>query len=229
MKNIVVFDIEALTFSFKADKGCLLCVGYKYLNEGKAMVLRRTQFDDPFNDKKLCEQIYPILANAEGWITHNGKHFDVPFLNTRFLLNGLQPLPHTTRHFDTCDVMYHKLKMGNSLKNAIEQFKIPTEKTPLDLRGSLKAALGDKKEMDYIVDHCKRDIVATESLYTTLAPLGAPGWSMKTLVDRPEVCPSCGKSGEIHRRGWNKLVTRKSPRFQCQACGHWFSGKIEKI
>lgn len=168
MKNVIIFDIEACTWNFKADKGFLLCVGYKYLGDTKTTVLQRKfPVKDVFDDKELCQRVYDVLADdsVEAYIGHNLKWFDIPFFNTRLLLNGLPPLPQT-RVFDTCNTMYKKLRMGNSLKNAIFQFKLPAEKTALDLPGSLRAAMGDKKEMALIVDHClaPHHKVLTESL-----------------------------------------------------------------
>ena len=229
-KNIIVFDIEACTWNFKADKGFLLCVGYKYLGDSKTTVLEKKKFGDPFDDKELCKRVYDVLADSsvEGYIGHNHKWFDIPFLNTRFLLNGMSPLPQA-RIFDTCDVMYKKLKMGNSLKNAIWQFKLPSEKTTLDLPGSLRAAMGDKKEMALIVDHCRKDVESTELLYNKLLPLGANGWSMAALSRNKEACPQCGVVGKLVRKGWKVAVSRKSQQFQCMACGGWHCGKAEAL
>lgn len=229
MRNVVIFDIESCTWNFKADKGFLLCVGYKYLGDKKITVLTREFPDDPFNDKKLCKEIYDVLSKAEGLITHNGKRFDVPFLNTRFLLNGLPVLPPALRHFDTCETIFKKLKMGASLKNSIEEFGLPSEKTALSLKGSLQAVYGDKKQYKWIVDHCRKDVQATEKLYEKLKALGAPGWSMAALADRPSSCPVCGESGGLQRRGWNKAIKRQTPRYQCQNCGGWSSGKSQPI
>ncbi len=230
MKNVIIFDIEAVTFGFKADKGFLLCVGYKYLNEGKPIVLKRQFPAEPFDDKALCKQIYEVLADpsVEAYIGHNVKWFDIPFLNTRFLMNRLPPLP-PVRVFDTCNTMYKNLKMGNSLKNAIFQFKLPAEKTSLDLPGSLRAGMGNKKEMDLIVDHCYKDVDATEKLYKVLAPLGHQGWNLSALSNKLASCPHCLASNKLQRRGWNVAIKKRSPRFQCQKCGGWSSGKSEKI
>lgn len=230
MKNIIVWDLESCTWNFKADKGFLLCVGYKFLGEPKIHILeRKFPHRDIFDDKDLCKQAYEVLADpsVEGYIGHNLNFFDVPFLNTRLLLNGLPVLPRV-KIFDTCNVMYKKLRMGNSLKNAIFQFKLPSEKTSLDLPGSLRAAAGDKKEMRLITDHCVKDVQATEELYKRVAPLGAPGWSIGALSKKPDACPSCG-SAKLQRRGWNVALKRRSPRLQCQDCGAWSSGKTEVI
>lgn len=229
MKNVVIWDIECVTFNFKLDKGFLLCVGYKYLDEGKVEVLTRPLGGDPFDDKALAKATYDILSNAEAVITHNGKRFDVPAINTRLLLNGLPVLPATLRHFDTCETIFKKLKMGASLKNCISEFDLPSEKTALDLKGSLRAVMGNKKDYNWIVDHCKKDVLATEALYKRLAPMGAPGWSMAALKGKKEACPTCGDAGRMQRRGWNVAIKNRSPRFQCQKCGGWVSGKSEPI
>jgi uncharacterized protein YprB with RNaseH-like and TPR domain len=47
------------------------------------------------NDKRIIEGIWALVNEADIVIAHNGQKFDMPRLNSRFILNGLQPpLPY---------------------------------------------------------------------------------------------------------------------------------------
>lgn len=228
---MIVWDLECVGFNFKGDKGFLLCVGYKYLGDKKTYVIeRKFPSKDCFDDKELCQEISKVLSadGVEAYIGHNLNWFDVPFMNTRLLLNGLPPLPKV-KVFDTCSVSYKLLRVGNSLGNLIQQFDLPAEKTRLSLPGSLRAAMGDKKEMALISDHCRKDVIATEELYKVLLPLEVAGWSRASLSRDMTACPRCAKTGGLLRRGWNIAIKKKAPRLQCKFCRGWSSGKAEAI
>jgi hypothetical protein len=168
------------------------------------------------------------LSDADGWVTQNGKRFDVKFLNTRLLKNNLPPLPGTTRHFDTQEVMWKKLKMRTRLESAQKFFGFPEAKTPVSLETWVNAAGGSKESMSEVIHHCEQDIKVTEMLYKKLIPLGGYAWSVASMSEKPAACPHCAGE-EIQRRGWNYALKQKSPRFQCLGCGGWSRGKPEKI
>ena len=41
------------------------------------------------NDKRISEDIWQFIEKADVIMAHNGKRFDMPRLNTRFILNGI--------------------------------------------------------------------------------------------------------------------------------------------
>ena len=55
------------------------------------------------DDKRISEGIWKLVDQADIVIAHNGSQFDVPNLNTRFLLNDLPP-PKLYQTIDTLRV-----------------------------------------------------------------------------------------------------------------------------
>ncbi len=55
--------------------------------EGDAFVVRQYFLRDPSEEPAALAAIEAVLARCSGWVTFNGRAFDVPLLETRFTLN----------------------------------------------------------------------------------------------------------------------------------------------
>lgn len=225
MAKIIIWDIECHTFRFKADLGFMLCCGFKELGQPKVEVFSRDNIrQSPLNDKKLVEAIYDRLITADMIVTHNGKWFDVPWLNSRLLHWGLDPLPNIP-HFDTCEVAYKKLRIGNSLKAVGKFLGCKVQKTETDMNDWLLAGAGNEKALRTIVTHNIHDVKLTEEVYVKLRPLGFKHPNLASVNDAPDQCPICSKKGTLERRGWIYGAVNKSKRYHCLkrkgGCGAW--------
>src|ERR1700692_766853 len=86
------YDIEAT--SLPADMGFTLCVGIKPWNE-PTKIIRIDDFSSYKNrrwdDKELVKAVKAELERYRIAIAWNGDDYDVRYLNTRLVLNGLKP------------------------------------------------------------------------------------------------------------------------------------------
>lgn len=55
------------------------------------------------DDSRIVVSLWQLIDRADIIVAHNGKKADVPWINTRFILNGLNP-PSPYYLIDTCDV-----------------------------------------------------------------------------------------------------------------------------
>jgi len=226
--KIVLWDLETFGFDFRADKGFILCGSYRELGGPIHTISRKNLGRDMWNDKEVCKRLYDVLVKADMWVTHNGRRFDIPFLNTRLLKHNLAPLPPVP-HFDTCEVIWKRLKMSARLENVQKFFKFRSKKTDLWLETWAKAAAGNVKALKYVINHCEADIRVLAAGYKKLRVLGYRYPNMAALFEDNQRCPYCGKTNTSQRRGWNLAKVRRSQRFQCRACRGWYAGKPEKI
>jgi uncharacterized protein YprB with RNaseH-like and TPR domain len=217
------FDIEATRLD--ARWGVILCIGYR-LGDGKIKIPTLNDFSpkDCLDDKGLvrhfAEEVYPL---ADFSIGHFSTYYDIPFINTRLIKHGLKPLPNAKfiPHIDTWKTARYKLKLDNNRLATIQNFFASEfKKTDVDPEHWARAAIGCKKSLKYIVEHCKYDILVLEDIYAKIKP----------LIDEPsrhlfddEGCVECG-SHKLQRRGFARTLTRKYPRYQCTACGRWQKG-----
>lgn len=177
--RIVAWDIE--TTDLKALMGRILCCSFfpvadPTVSERKPKTVRidrkpwkRT---DPIDDGALCVAIRDELEKYNCIVTWNGKMFDLPFLNARLLKAGEREV----RHQFHLDLMYYaggiSLRVGSrKLVNVQKFFKLADEKTDIEWEMWNRAALGDKKAMKIIVEHCEQDVKVLEQAYWKLLPM----------------------------------------------------------
>lgn len=207
--------------TLKASINSIICFGYKELGSRSTYCKSAWDFKawrkDINNDKDLVRFVYETLVDADLIITHNGKRFDLKFLNTRLALWGMPPLP-SIPHVDTCSVAKANLFMfNNSLKTLGELSgtkKLESGGADLWLRVSRR----ERKALREMVKYCKGDVKALEALFLKLRPM------IKNLpdFDRPG-CPACGHA-RVQKRGLMLCRKKSYTRMQCQKCGHWFKG-----
>jgi uncharacterized protein YprB with RNaseH-like and TPR domain len=155
-----VFDLE--TSSLNADFGIVLCAVVQSAT-GESTVLRGDEINPGWkkgrsDDSALVAAIANELIKYDIICAHNGKRFDVPFIQTRLARWGLSPMPKL-RLIDPVLLARNNYKMSsNSLQRLLGMFGL-NEKTVVDNDVWLRAALdGDSDAMDYIVEHCVKDV-----------------------------------------------------------------------
>lgn len=225
----ILSNYPGITFS--ADLSSIICIGWKVLGEKKTHCINAWDYPnwkkDKNDDSMVLKDFLEEIKYADGLITQNGKKFDVPFLQTRLLLNNLETIADL-RHADT-RFLARKLKLSSkSLKR-------------------MGYLLGDEKKSDsggwetwcdiyfndcdkakrHMVKYCKQDVVTTESVFNklkrfakgaNLLPNMNQFRSPKQLEEGTEVCPVCG-SENIFKNGWHYTNTKSYQRVKCKDCG----------
>lgn len=160
-----VFDIE--TSHLQADFGIVLCACVK--GDGEKVTSFRGDTLIPgwktkrSDDSILVKAIAEKLDEYDVWVAHNGRRFDIPFLNTRLIKAGLKPLRTPKVLIDPVELARNKLRMSYNSLEKLAQHLGCNSKTDVDPSQWLRAILdGDKKAMDYIVSHCREDVVTLE-------------------------------------------------------------------
>ena len=74
-------------------------VGVAYF-DGPRLVLRQYFMRHPGEEAALLAALADLLAEFPLWVTFNGKTFDVPLLDTRFLVTRRAALPRPAHHLD---------------------------------------------------------------------------------------------------------------------------------
>src|SRR5213592_2031591 len=82
---VAFLDIEAS--NLKADFGTVVVTSIKPYGGDPITFTAK-----PGRDKKLLIAVAAELSKYQAWVTFYGKLFDVPFINSRMLVNGLPPL-----------------------------------------------------------------------------------------------------------------------------------------
>lgn len=176
---------------------------------------------DVENDKKLLKNIWRLLDEADIIITQNGKKFDIPKLNARFVLNGMKP-PSSFRQIDTYQIARKHFKFtSNKLEYLTDKLCTKHKKSKHKkyhgfelwkacMRGDIEAW----KEME---DYNVIDVLSLEELYYKLAP-----WdnSINFSLYSDEITPTCScGSKSFSKSGFYYTNASKFQKYKCTECG----------
>lgn len=171
--KIVFFDIE--TTNLRANIGHVLVVCALPLDKDIIQIFRlderKYRASKKYNDSRMLLAVKEYLEGSFCWVSWNGKMFDIPFLNSRLLLNGIetiQPRMHV-------DLMYYArrpfLQITSSRLAAVAKaFKLSNQKDEFDYDPWQAAEHLEKWGMDYVCNHCCQDVKVLKEAFNVLAP-----------------------------------------------------------
>jgi uncharacterized protein YprB with RNaseH-like and TPR domain len=179
--NLAVVDLECT--SLKSDQGFLLCGGIKPIGkEGEVYGLRDVGLGTSRYalDSRLVRRLIERMNEFDGWVTWNGLMFDLPWLDDRAMICGLDP---PARRFARGLDMMWMARQGKStftssrLDWVAKSLKCPIEKTALNMNTwkdaeaeAIRRFKGGSESYQYIVEHCAADLGVTEFVYEKLKP-----------------------------------------------------------
>lgn len=223
--KVLFFDIEST--GLNATFGTILCIGYKFLNDPDVHVptiLDGKRRKDMLDDKKLVERFAKVYNHCDYSVGHYSSRFDLPMIRTKLLKFGLPPLPPKP-HIDTWWIARRELKLHSNRLAVLQDFLgVSNSKTPLKPDDWIQAAHGSKAALDYIVEHCRCDVLVLEEVFMKLRPLAKEEPNRNLFVpSAADACPSCG-SAHLTRQGFKVAKSRRYQQYQCQTCGKWTRG-----
>ncbi|MFN7834855.1 MAG: ribonuclease H-like domain-containing protein [Burkholderiaceae bacterium] len=224
-KKVGFLDIE--TTNLNASMGRVMVVGVKGLHDSKVTIYKQTDIEGwnatpatILQDKKLLQKALPHLEEFDEIVTWYGLKFDVPFLNTRLLINQLPVIP-PQRHLDLCRVSQKKLKFQSNRLGAVLEDLGMLPKTSEPKKVWQLAQIGHAASINKLAAYCENDVLRLEDVYHRLLPMynytiggktGKDGWGN-------EVCAACGHH---HLKSDGIRYDNIGPyrRLKCVACGH---------
>lgn len=166
-KTFCMFDIE--TTNLDADVGWILCASFMPVG-GKPYTIRGKR-----DDITILARIRRELHKYDYYVTWYGTGFDFPFVATRLLLNRKEAIGYV-RHIDLYYVARFKFKFFNNRLDNVADGLFGGDSVKTKLRGSVwfAARSHDRKTretaIDYIVEHCEKDVEELEALFHELIP-----------------------------------------------------------
>lgn len=197
----------------------------KWLGDPASKIIYRDQRGkkDIENDKELVSGLWKLLDEADIVITQNGKNFDSPKLNARFLTHGMPP-PSPYKHLDTYQIVKKVAKFtASSLEYLSEKLctkykKLKHKKFP-GFSLWKECLSGNQDAWQEMKTYNMHDVLATEELYGKLQ-----AWdnSIKfdSYNDNEFKSCNCGSRSFIYK-GYSYTTAGKYQRFKCTSCGKW--------
>lgn len=176
-----MLDLE--TSNLNADYGVILCGVFKPLGK-QSEVIRLDHSPDykkkPWDDSWVVKQLAKYISQhkVDILVTYNGSMFDVPFLNARAMLTDINLRENFVfKHIDLYWIARKKIHTHDNKLDTVARFlKCHTSKTHIEGDCWTRAMTGDKKSMDYIVEHCVKDVKVLEEVYEKMKPFIKQIW-----------------------------------------------------
>jgi hypothetical protein len=221
-QNVIEFDREWY----------MLCYASKWLGQKQTKVYSLPDYErykqDPEDDYEVVKMLRDQLDEADIVIAHNGDSFDIKKANARFIHHKLTP-PSPYKTIDTKKVAKRYFRFNSNKLDDLGQLfdlgkKVNTGGFEL-WKGCMQ---GDMRSWRKMAKYNKQDVDLLEKVYLHMRPWMNTHHNMNVLSGKAHACPKC-ESTNMQRRGYSINKVSKTQRWQCQGCGGWSSGKVERL
>ena len=221
-------------------EGSIICICYKWAGEKQVHALT---WDKRHNERKMLLDFITVMNMTDELVTHNGDKFDIVWIRTRCLVNGVPMMPDYTS-IDTYKEAKHRFNfMSNKLSHIAKVCglgeKLDTGgaklwkqvlmgETELENKDFWKRLLlgNNPAALRHMVDYCKQDVRLLEKVWDKMNPYIKSkshfGWGTNT-------CPECGSSRIVVNRHRVSASGSKQVTFQCRDCGKYHSVPESKL
>jgi hypothetical protein len=207
----------------------MLCWSAKWLLDPEIMTDRLTAKEAKNEDDgRIVASLWTLLNEADIVIAHNGDRFDVPNMNTRFIVNKLPPTsPYQT--IDTVTIARRQFGFTHNNLNALARvfgFKSKDEVT-FDLWK--RCVDGDDEALQKMQKYNTGDVRLLEEIYMKIRPWihAHPNLGLYTESDEP-VCSNCGSTHITKTDRYYYTQTGKYELYNCE-CGAYIRVRTSSV
>lgn len=171
-------------------------------------------------DNRILKGVWHLLNEADIVIAHNGDKFDLPRLNTRFIINRLSP-PLPYQSIDTLKTVKRQFAFtSNKLDFVNKVLSLERKQKNEGMPMWNKCYMGDEKALKEMEKYNIKDVRILEETYLRLRPWIKPHPNMGLFIldEKTWHCPSCGSS-ELKDMGKLYYTTANAyEQFRCDNC-----------
>lgn len=182
------------------------------------------------DDSRLMKRLWSILDNADIVIAHNGDKFDVPNINTRFVVHGFPP-PAPYQTIDTLRIARRQFGFTHNNLNALARVFDIDSKIETNFELWKRCIKGDSQALNEMLRYNKKDVQILEELYLRMRPWIKQHPNVSLFIDDKDArCPTCG-SNKLSPTGksYYTYVSRFDVmRCECGALSRVRKSNIEK-
>lgn len=188
----------------------------------KFMDRRKMHFYSEFQHgpEAMFQAAHDLLSEADVVLHYNGDRFDLPRLNTEFILAGLTP-PRPYKSIDLLKVMRGNFAFpSNKLAYVSERLGLAGKVKHEGHELWIKCLAGDPKAWAKMRKYNTQDVRLLEEIYEKVKPwiTSHPHHGLYSGIE--DACPTCG-SKDMQRRGTVTTTMGQFQQYYCKACGAW--------
>ena len=237
--RILIFDIETApmqAFVWKRFKenisldqtiseSFMLCWSAKWLYEEEVLgdCLTPTEALTE-NDERIVKSLYDLINQADIIVAYNGRNFDIPYMNQRFLVYGFPPYvpTHVVDPYETAKSVFRF--SSNKMDNIATQLGLQN-KLSTDFNLWKGCMMGDNKCLDDMLTYNKQDVVVLEEIYCRMLPWIKNHPNISNYFDDKNRCTKCGSQSIQKLDRVFYTPSGQYELYRCKDCGTIFRGK----
>ena len=180
------------------------------------------------DDKKLLEDLWKMLDEADIVIAHNGDAFDIPKLYARFIKHGFKR-PSSFKTIDTKKIAARVFKFSSNKLVYLADYlgvkyqKLSHAKFPGHIMWK-ECMKGNKDAWKEMEAYNRRDVLTLQEVYYKLRPWDSSINFNVYHDDEGHVC-SCGSVDFKEHKTYHYTKTGKFRKYICVECGAESKGK----
>lgn len=237
--KILIFDIETapmqayvwrrykenISLEQTISESFMLCWSAKWLYDEKVLGDCLTPEEAVLEDDlRIVTSLYNLIMEADVIVAYNGRNFDIPYMNQRFLVYGFPPYvpTHIIDPYETAKTVF---RFSSNKMDAIA--------TELGLQNKIKTDFslwkgcmtGDQESLENMLKYNKQDVVVLEEIYCRMMPWIKNHPNISNYFDNKNVCVKCGSEDIIKLKRYFYTPSGRYELFRCMRCGSIFRGK----
>jgi len=201
-----------------AEDGYVLCFSYQW--EGEDEVGTFTLWDH--GHENMVDAAWGLLDEADAIITYNGNGYDIPRLNSEFLIQGLGP-PSPYHSIDLYQTVSRKFKvLSKSMKHMLHLLSLENKLEHKGMELWTGCMAGKKDDQAVMEEYNIQDVIVMEDLYKELLPWidNHPNRGLWMDSGSKHICPNCG-STDLRFKGYKRTRVLSYKQYHCQGCGFY--------
>lgn len=197
----------------------VLCWSAKWLFDSEIMAEKVTgEMAVNRQDEPILKNMWKLLDEADVVVVQNGKKFDIPKLNTRFLRAGYSP-PMYYQVVDTKEVMAKNFGFSSNKLDYATQFLGIKGKEEMVFEDWVQCVRGSEEHLQKMMTYNQDDVKIMEELYLRIRPWIPAHANLGIFVDTDkDCCPNC-QSTELKWSGKYATQLGLYEGFRCRSCG----------
>lgn len=169
------------------------------------------------NDKRIVSDLWKLLDDAEIVIGHNIEKFDIPRINSRFIIHGIKR-PSTFKTVDTLRVVRKQFGFNSNRLDALAGYFGLEHKLQTSFELWSESMTGSEESLSYMSTYCDRDVTLLEEVYLILRPWISGHANIALHFNEcKHICPNCGSTDLSEEKPYYTSVGRY-PTYRCK-CG----------
>ena len=170
-------------------------------------------------DDRIVKQLWALIDQADIVIAHNGKRFDVPKINSRFIMAGLPPTSSYIQ-IDTKEVAAKQFGFSSNKLDALAGYFNIEHKDDTDFELWINCMNGDQESLDYMESYNRKDVKILEQVYLKLRPWIKNQPNIGLYQENDEmVCATCGSKHIEEDGSFYYTSANKYKIMRCNDCG----------